>query len=94
MPQKTEIEKLIQDFLEDLEITYNRSLRTVNNYAFYLARFAGWLQDKGVKKLQDMSQEHIRQYRLWLNRLTSNKKEGLKSNTQNYHLIAIRSWLK
>ncbi|MFZ5364690.1 MAG: site-specific tyrosine recombinase/integron integrase [Patescibacteria group bacterium] len=94
MPQKTEIQKLIQEFLEDLEITYNRSKRTVSNYDFYLNRFAGWLSDKGIKKPQDVTQDMIRQYRLWLNRLTSNKKEGLKTNTQNYHLIAVRSWLK
>ncbi len=94
MPNKTEIEKLVQNFLEDLEITYNRSLRTVNNYAFYLNRFVSWLTDKGIKKPQSITQDHVRQYRLWLNRLVSNKKEGLKTSTQNYHLIAIRSWLK
>jgi site-specific recombinase XerD len=94
MPNKTEIEKLIRDFLEDLEITYNRSQRTVNNYEFYLNRFAGWLKEKGIQKVQNINQDNIRQYRLWLNRLTSNKKENLKTNTQNYHLIAVRSWLK
>jgi len=94
MPNKTEIQKLIQDFLEDLEITYNRSRRTVGNYEFYLNRFSGWLAEKRVTKPQNITQEHIRQYRLWLNRLTSNKKENLKINTQNYHLIAVRSWLK
>lgn len=94
MPQKTETQKLMQEFLEDLEITYNRSRRTVNNYEFYLNRFSGWLSEKGVNKPQNITQDHVRQYRLWLNRLTSNKKEGLKTNTQNYHLIAVRAWLK
>ncbi len=94
MPTKTEIEKLIQDFLEDLEIAYNRSLRTVTNYNFYLSRFADWLKENKITKPQNITQNHIRQYRLWLNRLKSNKKEGLKTNTQNYHLIAVRAWLK
>jgi len=94
MKTKTQIEKLIREFLEDLEISYNRSLRTVNNYDFYLSRFSGWLKEKNIIKPQNITLEHIRQYRLWLNRLKSNKKENLKTNTQNYHLIAIRAWLK
>ncbi|HUT22525.1 MAG TPA: site-specific tyrosine recombinase/integron integrase [Candidatus Bipolaricaulota bacterium] len=94
MSNKTEIEKLIQEFLEDLEVTYNRSLRTVNNYHFYLSRFAGYLSGKNIKVPGGITLDDVRQYRLWLNRLQSNKKEFLKSNTQNYHLIAVRAWLK
>lgn len=36
----------------------------------------------------------VRQYRLWLNRLADVHGESLKKNTQNYHLIALRSFLK
>ena len=36
----------------------------------------------------------MRQYRLWLNRLVDVHGEPLKKNTQNYHLIALRSFLK
>ena len=38
--------------------------------------------------------EKIRDYRLWLNRLIDVHGDPLKKNTQNYHLIAIRSFLK
>lgn len=80
------------DFLEYLEIEKNRSQQTVRNYDFYLRRFAQWLGKD--KKPQDVNAENVRQYRLWLNRLVDAHGEPLKKNTQNYHLIALRSFLK
>jgi integrase/recombinase XerD len=38
--------------------------------------------------------ELVRSYRLHLNRLADAKGEPLKKNTQNYHLIALRAFLK
>lgn len=82
----------LTDFLEYLEIEKNRSQQTVKNYDFYLRRFVSWLGDK--KKPDDIEAEDVRQYRLWLNRLADVHGEPLKKNTQNYHLIALRSFLK
>jgi len=82
----------LTDFLEYLEIEKDRSQLTVRNYDFYLRRFVGWLGDK--KKPEDIEAEEVRQYRLWLNRLADVHAEPLKKNTQNYHLIALRSFLK
>ena len=82
----------LTDFLEYLEIEKDRSQLTVRNYDFYLRRFVGWLGDK--KKPEDIEAEEVRQYRLWLNRLADVHGEPLKKNTQNYHLIALRSFLK
>lgn len=82
---------LIQ-FLEYLEIERNRSDKTLRNYDFYLKRFVNWL---GADKKPDaIEAEKVRQYRLWLNRLQDVHGEPLKKNTQNYHLIALRSFLK
>lgn len=79
-------------FLEHLEIEKNRSERTVRNYDFYVSRFLEWF---GVdKKPGDITHESIRQYRLWLNRLIDVHGDPLKKNTQNYHLIALRTFLK
>ena len=36
----------------------------------------------------------VRNYRLWLNRLTDDKGASLKRMTQNYHVIALRAFLK
>ncbi|TAL20453.1 hypothetical protein EPN90_00980 [Patescibacteria group bacterium] len=82
---------LLSQFLDYLEIEKNRSLRTRENYRFYLERFIGWAKDPEAGKVDG---ELVREYRLWLNRLTDGKGEPLKKNTQNYHLIALRSFLK
>jgi site-specific recombinase XerD len=84
----------LADFLEHLEIERNRSRATVRNYRFYLERFVGWAAERRISSPQAVTAELVRQYRLWLNRLTDARGEGLKKNTQNYHLIALRSFLK
>lgn len=82
---------LLTQFLEHLEIEKNRSQKTLRNYDFYLRRFIGWLGDK---RPADVSNEDVRKYRLWLNRLADKNGDLLKKNTQNYHLIALRAFLK
>ncbi|MFA4831512.1 MAG: tyrosine-type recombinase/integrase [Patescibacteria group bacterium] len=83
--------KFIIDFLEHLEVERNRSQKTIENYSFYLRRFLEWFGDKNPS---DINSEEIRKYRLWLNRLIDAHGDPLKKNTQNYHLIALRSFLK
>ncbi len=85
------ISKYLIEFLEYLEIEKNRSQKTVRNYDFYLRRFLSWFGDKTPEKI---TADDVRQYRLWLNRLQDAHGEPLKKNTQNYHLIALRSFLK
>jgi len=80
------------EFLEHLEIEKNRSQKTLQNYNFYIKKFLTWLGS--AKKPAEITGEDIRQYRLWLNRLQDIHGESLKKNTQNYHLIALRSFLK
>jgi len=86
---KTEIEKHINDFLEYLEIERGRSRNTIKNYFFYLMRFAEFAE---FPKVSAITQDLIRKYRLFLNREAT--QAGLKKSTQNYHLIALRSFLK
>lgn len=82
---------LITQFLEYLEIEKNRSDKTVRNYDFYLKRFKDWIGDTSPTGI---TQEKVRQYRLWLNRFADEHGRTLKKNTQNYHLIALRAFLK
>lgn len=83
---------LITEFLEHLEIEKGRSSKTVRNYDFYLRRFVAW---SGCKMLKDVTSDIIRQFRLHLNRAVKGREDAtLKANTQNYHLIALRSFLK
>jgi site-specific recombinase XerD len=78
-------------FLEYLEIEQNRSQRTIANYDHYLTRLVDFAGDI---KVSDVDSELIRKWRLWLNRLGTNTSDELQKTTQNYHLIALRSFLK
>ncbi|HSX46256.1 MAG TPA: site-specific tyrosine recombinase/integron integrase [Candidatus Saccharimonadia bacterium] len=79
------------DFLEYLEIEQNRSQKTIQNYDHYLTRLVDFAGDI---KVADIDPELIRKWRLWLNRLGTNTSDELGKTTQNYHLIALRSFLK
>lgn len=79
------------DFLEYLEIEQNRSQKTIQNYDHYLTRL---LDFAGEIKISEINPELIRKWRLWLNRLGTNTSDELGKTTQNYHLIALRSFLK
>ncbi len=82
----------IQQFLEYLEVERGRSPQTIANYHFYLHRFATWAKSPAPGKI---SQDMIHKYRLFLNRDVEGREDvSLKKSTQNYHLIALRSFLK
>lgn len=83
--------KALVDFLEHLEIEQNRSQKTIANYDHYLTRLIDYAGDI---KVSDIDTELIRKWRLWLNRLGTNVSDELQKTTQNYHLIALRSFLK
>ncbi len=91
MAAKTEIEKLKQQFLEYIEIERGRSVKTVENYDRYLTRF---FEHAGIKKPQDITEDAVREFRLWLNRQPVRDGGSIKRRTQNYYLIALRAFLK
>lgn len=86
---------LKREFLEYLEIERGRSVRTITNYDHYLTRFLEYVKYDDPKRI---SERDVREYRLWLNRQPGTKvgrvTESLKRRTQNYHLIALRAFLK
>lgn len=82
---------LIIDFLEHMEIEQNRSQKTIENYHHYLNRFVEFAGDLEVFKI---TSEVVRKWRLWLNRIENEQGEQISRTTQNYHLIALRSFLK
>jgi site-specific recombinase XerD len=92
----TNLEQLKREFLEHVEIEKGNSLKTVNNYDHYINRFFEFAKISEPKEITD---DKIREFRLFLNRQPGMKTRGqqsntLKKNTQNYHLIALRSFLK
>ena len=92
----TEIEKLKREFLEYMEIERGSSLKTVANYDRYISRLLNFSKITTAKGIND---DIVREFRLHLNRSPGIKIRGqasatLKKNTQNYHLIALRRFLK
>lgn len=89
------LKALKQDFLEYVEIEKGRALKTVENYDHYLTRFLEFLKNNSPSAI---TADKVSQFRLWLNRQPSkyNKMGGgtMKKKTQNYHLIALRAFLK
>lgn len=87
--------KLKREFLEYLEIERGRSVKTVENYDRYLDRFFDFAK---VKKPSELTEEQVREFRLYLNRQPGTKSgkriEPMKRRTQNYYLIALRAFLK
>jgi site-specific recombinase XerD len=83
--------KLKTDFLEHMEIEQGRSQKTIANYDHYLIRLMDFAGDI---KVDEITPELVRKWRLWLNRLGTNVSDELEKSTQNYHLIALRSFLK
>jgi site-specific recombinase XerD len=84
-------ETAVAQFLEYLELEQNRSAKTIQNYSHYLTRLADFAGDI---KLADIDDDLIRKWRMWLNRLPTANAEDLSKVTQNYHLIALRSFLR
>lgn len=87
----TKIQKLITDFLEHLEIEKGYSQLTIRNYHFYLNRF---LLQSDISSPPEITSDIVHQYRLWLSRLKNPRGGELSKATQNYHLIALRVFLK
>lgn len=88
------LEKLKTQFLEHLEIEKNRSQLTIENYDHYLRRFLDFAQKQGADSAEKITQDMVRNFRLMLNRARNAAGEPLKLITQNYHVIALRSFLK
>lgn len=81
----------LRTFLEHLEVEKGRSALTIRNYDFYLRRFIDWAEDPPPERIDP---EIVHNFRLYLNRLESRGEGTLKKSTQNYHLIALRAFLK
>ena len=89
--QFMDLKPLKTQFLEYLEVEKGRSAKTARNYDHYLTRF---LEFTRLKEAADISEEAVRKFRLHLNRLTDRHGQPLKKVTQNYHVIALRAFLK
>jgi site-specific recombinase XerD len=97
MSYNVTLEELIGEFLEYCEIEKGHSDLTIRNYDHYLNRFLEFVKKEKHKenpKPTDITLELVRKYRLYLNRLETVNGETIKKITQNYHVIALRAFLK
>jgi site-specific recombinase XerD len=81
----TQIETLLNDYLNYLEIEKNRSPKTRENYEHYLKQFMEFAK---IKTPGQITESLVREFRIKLAR------EDLKRITQGYYVIALRNFLK
>ena len=86
-----ELPRLIDDFLEYLEIEKNCSKLTIRDYRHYLDVFAQWY---GERNIANLTLGDVRKYRVFLANRIDNHGNGLARVTQNYYVIALRSFLR
>ena len=85
------IKDLKTQFLEYLEVEKQRSPKTIENYGRYLDKFLNWAK---IENPKEITNDLIRNFRIFLNRFQNEKGQMLKKSTQNYYIIALRCFLK
>lgn len=87
--------QLIGQFLEHLEIERNCSKLTIRDYRHYLQTFHDWFitTQKG-KTIENLDLATVRKYRVFLSNKPTTNDLPLKKVTQNYYVIALRSFLR
>lgn len=87
---------LVSEFLEYCEIEKSLSPLTIRDYRQYLNFFVAWqVANSPISKPSDITVELVRKYRVYLaHSLSTNGNLPLKKVTQNYYVIALRSFLK
>ena len=89
------LKQLKTQFLEYMEIEKGSARRTIENYDHYLTKFLDFAQKNDVKNPEDIKEEVVREFRLFLNRQKTNSAgDTVSKRTQNYYMIALRRFLK
>lgn len=90
-----QLSTLIDEFLEYLEIEKNCSKLTIRDYRHYLEVFYDWFSKESKdKSISDLDLGMVRKYRVFLANREDKKGLTLKRVTQNYYIIALRSFLR
>src|SRR3989338_2871186 len=88
-----QLPELIDEFLEYLEIERNCSKLTIRDYRHYLKSFEKWFTQHGGN-IKNLDLATVRKYRVYLSNRADEKGMTLKRITQNYYVIALRSFLR
>lgn len=79
------LNNLIEKYIFYLQYEKNVSPKTIENYSLWLNRFSEYIWDIDIEKIKSM---HALDFRIHL------KSTWLSMKTINYHIVAIRSFLK
>lgn len=91
----TSLPEQIASFLEYLEIEKNCSKLTIRDYKHYLVIFQRWFElHMQGKTIVDLDLGVVRKYRVHLANKVDQQGIPLKKVTQNYYVIALRSFLR
>lgn len=85
------IEKLLDQYLEYLKNARGRSEKTLENYRHYLKRF---ITVTNIKNPQEINKDTLEFFRSFLQNYVDEKGNPFSKKTQNYHLIALRTFLR
>ncbi len=92
------IKEAVLRFLEYCELDKNLSQKTIKMYGYYLQFFQQWLLDNQNAEDYDVTridENTVRNFRLFLSNNYKNPFKGqLKRQTQNYFLVALRSFFR
>ena len=90
-----ELPGLIDEFLEYLGVERNCSKLTIRDYRHYLEIFNNWVTTSlSNKSIKNLTIQDVRKYRVYLSNRVDKNGLTLKRITQNYYVIALRSFLR
>ncbi|MGA9048690.1 MAG: site-specific tyrosine recombinase/integron integrase [Dehalococcoidia bacterium] len=89
------LKTLAEDFLEYLLIEKSLSQLTILEYKHYLSRFIAWLEESSLPvSPASINMETVRRFRIYLASFRAKNGRQLNKNTQTYHIVALRSFLR
>lgn len=98
MPEKisnSTLKSLADEFLEYLLIEKSLSQLTIKEYRHYLYRFLAWIEKNELPLSPgSINLETVRKFRIFLASYRNNNGLTLNKNTQTYHIVALRSFLR
>lgn len=90
---KNQYQQAIDDFMQYLIVVgyTNRTQKMLRSYA---NEFLHWLEENGIKKLQDIEPHHIKEHYRYLNERPNKRSSGgLSSSSLSHHIYSIRLFL-
>jgi site-specific recombinase XerD len=95
MSDDNTLKALADDFLEYLLIEKSLSQLTIVEYKHYLSRFIAWLEENALPlSPSSINMETVRRFRIYLASFRARNGRQLNKNTQTYHIVALRSFLR